>query len=34
MKKEYDKPIIEIVEFDKEDCIATSSTGEIEWWEE
>lgn len=34
MKKDYEKPIIKIEKFGKEDLITTSSTGEIEWWQE
>ena len=34
MKKIYEKPIVEIEKFDNYDAITTSSTGEIEWWQE
>ncbi len=34
MKKIYEKPIVKIEKFENEDVITTSSTGEIEWWQE
>ena len=33
-KKEYETPVVEVINFDEEDVITTSSTGEIEWWVE
>ena len=34
MKKKYETPIVEVIRFDKEDIITTSSYGEVEWWDE